>query len=64
MTAVLTNWAVFGANVNGGGDDTLKLDFGFTAMWIKAATSWLSALLYIWTLVAPLVMPDREFAAY
>jgi len=29
------------------------------SVWAKAATSWLIALLYIWTLFAPVVFPDR-----
>lgn len=31
------------------------------SMWIKITSSWLCVGLYIWTLVAPAVLPDREF---
>jgi len=31
------------------------------AMWVKIASSWVCVLLYIWTLVAPLVLADRDF---
>ncbi|XP_068629155.1 probable serine incorporator isoform X2 [Battus philenor] len=31
------------------------------SMWIKITSSWLCVGLYIWTLVAPAIFPDREF---
>jgi len=31
------------------------------AMWVKIISSWLAGLLYIWTLIAPTVLQDRDF---
>jgi len=31
------------------------------AMWVKVISSWLAGLLYIWTMIAPAVLQDREF---
>lgn len=31
------------------------------SMWIKITSSWLCIGLYVWTLIAPAVLPDREF---
>ncbi|XP_029022414.1 serine incorporator 2 [Betta splendens] len=31
------------------------------AVWVKISSSWLGLALYLWTLVAPLVLPDRDF---
>lgn len=31
------------------------------AVWVKISSSWLGLAIYLWTLVAPLVLPDREF---
>ncbi|CAH0722656.1 unnamed protein product, partial [Brenthis ino] len=31
------------------------------SMWIKITSSWLCVGLYVWTLVAPAIFPDREF---
>ncbi|XP_053600777.1 probable serine incorporator isoform X3 [Plodia interpunctella] len=31
------------------------------SMWIKITSSWVCVGLYVWTLVAPMVFPDREF---
>jgi hypothetical protein len=40
---------------------SFKVDHGFTAVWVKLSTSWLAALLYIWTLIAPIVLPGRDW---
>ncbi|NXE75889.1 SERC2 protein, partial [Cochlearius cochlearius] len=34
----------------------------WTAVWVKICSSWAGLLLYLWTLVAPLVLPDRDFS--
>eukprot|EP00299_Pterocystis_sp_00344_P017073 c8565_g1_i1.p1 GENE.c8565_g1_i1~~c8565_g1_i1.p1 ORF type:complete len:423 (-),score=80.38 c8565_g1_i1:14-1282(-) len=31
-------------------------------VWIKMATQWLTFVLYIWSLIAPLACPDRDFS--
>ncbi|XP_030002938.1 serine incorporator 2 [Sphaeramia orbicularis] len=31
------------------------------AVWVKICSSWLGLALFLWTLVAPLVFPDRDF---
>ncbi|GIY14683.1 probable serine incorporator [Caerostris darwini] len=31
------------------------------SMWVKIISSWLCILLYLWSLIAPLVLKDREF---
>nr|XP_020493688.1 serine incorporator 1-like [Labrus bergylta] len=31
------------------------------AVWVKICSSWLGLGIYLWTLVAPLVLPDRDF---
>jgi len=41
--------------------DEATVDTGVAAVWVKVVTSWIALLLYTWTLVAPVVMPDREW---
>ncbi|GBG63606.1 hypothetical protein CBR_g38672 [Chara braunii] len=44
------------------GDPTkLKLDHGWTAMWVKMGSQWACAALYVWTMVAPLLLKNRDF---
>lgn len=31
------------------------------AVWIKVTSSWMGLLLFIWTLIAPVLFPDRDF---
>lgn len=45
-----------------GGANTFEVDRGFGSVWAKMGTSWVVALLYIWTLVAPILFPDRNFS--
>lgn len=37
------------------------IDVGWTSVWVRICTEWVTALLYVWTLVAPLIVQDREF---
>ena len=30
-------------------------------MWMKVASQWAIVALYVWSLVAPLLFPDRDF---
>ncbi|XP_055004088.1 serine incorporator 2-like isoform X2 [Boleophthalmus pectinirostris] len=32
------------------------------AVWVKICSSWLGLALYLWTLIAPLIFPDRDFS--
>ena len=42
-------------------DSSELIDVGWTSVWVRIWTEWATAALYIWTLIAPLVLPDREF---
>jgi len=41
--------------------DDATVDTGTAAVWVKAVTSWLCIIIYGWTLLAPVLMPDREW---
>ncbi|KAM7533834.1 hypothetical protein Aperf_G00000109611 [Anoplocephala perfoliata] len=38
------------------------LSANYASFWIKAISSWACASIYIWTLVAPSLFPDRDFS--
>ncbi|KAK3189948.1 hypothetical protein Dsin_029509 [Dipteronia sinensis] len=37
------------------------VDVGWTSVWVRICTEWVTVALYIWTLLAPILLPDREF---
>lgn len=51
----LTSWNEPSASVADTHDNS-------SSMWVKMISSWLCSGLYIWTLVAPLILPDRDFS--
>merc|ERR1711916_106261 len=53
---VLTNWAT-----ERDGDNVSSQKEGEAAMWLQATAQWICLLMYIWTLVAPDIFPDRDF---
>lgn len=50
----ITNWYKPNDNLN-------ELSSSEASFWVKMASSWVCFALYIWTLVAPIVLPDRDF---
>lgn len=52
---VLTHWYSPSASAN-------MLDANEPSMWVKIASSWVCVVLYLWTLVAPLILRNRDFS--
>ena len=38
------------------------IDVGWTSVWVKLVTQWVTAGTYVWMLVAPAVFPERDFS--
>lgn len=55
---VLTNWATMQEN-----DSQSDPRTGRVAMWIQAAGQWIAILIYLWSLIAPKVFPNRDFGS-
>uniref|UniRef100_A0A0E0KFK1 Serine incorporator n=1 Tax=Oryza punctata TaxID=4537 RepID=A0A0E0KFK1_ORYPU len=53
---LLTGWT------SAASDSSELMDVGWTTVWVRICTEWATAALYIWTLVAPLIFPDRDFS--
>ncbi|XP_006059288.2 serine incorporator 3 [Bubalus kerabau] len=51
----LTNWYSPDANFQ-------SMTSKWPAVWVKISSSWVCLLLYVWTLVAPLVLTNRDFS--
>ena len=43
------------------GESGRLVDVGWPSVWVRIVTGWATAALYIWSLVAPILFPDREF---
>ncbi len=54
---VLTSWGSVVASGN-----IANPSAGQTSMWMVIASQWLILALYLWTLVAPKLFPDRDFS--
>ncbi|CCD69747.2 Serine incorporator 1 [Caenorhabditis elegans] len=42
-------------------NDLSHLNSNMASVWVKIVSSWVCVALYCWTLVAPIIYPDREF---
>jgi len=56
IAMLLTDWNTIKSN-----NDGLNLVIGqsWSSVWVKIITSWISILLYLWTVVAPIFYPDN-----
>lgn len=54
ISMLMTGW---GSQVQ----DKERLDQGWASVWVKIVAQWFTATLYLWTLVAPVLFPDRQF---
>jgi len=55
---LLTDWNVIKED-NAHNDQDVYIGRSETAMWMRIVSSWVCMLLYIWSLLAPVFMPDR-----
>jgi len=60
LTMVLTNWAI-PEKADGNEKQTIEIDQGMVSVWVKVVSSWITIVLYVWTLVAPIFFPNRQF---
>jgi len=44
------------------GQASATVDSGLAAVWVKVCTSWICILLYLWTLMGPVLLPDRDWS--
>ncbi|ORZ24404.1 serine incorporator/TMS membrane protein [Absidia repens] len=44
--------------------DLVRIGQSYTAVWVKIVSGWLCSIIYGWTLVAPVLMPDRFLDDY
>ncbi|KAL5526630.1 TMS1 [Sanghuangporus sanghuang] len=62
VAMLLTDWKIVTTSPTDGSadpDDDVYIGRSEVAMWMRIVSSWVCMLLYIWSLIAPVVMPDR-----
>ena len=52
---LLTGWT------SAGTESEELVDVGWPSVWVRMCTEWFTGGLFIWSLIAPLLFPDREF---
>ena len=57
MMMTLTNWYSPGEGVS-----IESISANMSAVWVKIISSWLCFVIYMWTMLAPLILPDRDFS--
>jgi len=56
LCMVITNWTLVNEGTN-----TFNVVPSVSPAWVKISSSWLTLILYIWTLIAPLILKNRSF---
>eukprot|EP00127_Corallochytrium_limacisporum_P003389 Clim_evm17s149 gene=Clim_evmTU17s149 len=58
VALLMSDWEKVTNNTTTG----LELDQSKAGVWVKIASSWITMLLYLWTLYAPIIFPNRDFS--
>jgi len=61
LAMLLTDWGSDPDPSGTSADTTVSSTEGKTSMWVKVVTQWLTNMMYIWTLVAPRLCPNRDW---
>ncbi|CAG8506770.1 2067_t:CDS:2 [Paraglomus brasilianum] len=56
VAMLLTNWNTISTSNS---DELVIIGQSYTAVWVKTVSSWVCLLIFAWTLVAPVVFPER-----
>ncbi len=60
LVMVVTSWALFAKDPSESAMPSAGQQ-SYPAAWAKAVSSWVALLLYIWSMIAPVVLTNREF---
>jgi len=62
LAMILTNWKHVSSKYDAESGNQVNVDYGMTAVWVKFASFVTVMLIYVWTLLAPVVFPNRQWA--
>ncbi|KAI8048557.1 TMS membrane protein tumor differentially expressed protein [Syncephalis plumigaleata] len=55
VAMLLTDWNTMSGNPK----ELMRIGQSFTAVWVRVVSTWICVILYVWTLVAPVLFPTR-----
>jgi len=55
---LLTSWSM----IDGSNNASPVTDTSVVSVWVKVVSSWFTIALYIWTIVAPYILPNRDWS--
>lgn len=58
IAMLMSDWTT----VYDAGQSSASVDSGLASVWVKIVSGWICIGIYIWTLVAPIIFPDRDFS--
>eukprot|EP00163_Fabomonas_tropica_P012767 TRINITY_DN24127_c0_g1_i2.p1 TRINITY_DN24127_c0_g1~~TRINITY_DN24127_c0_g1_i2.p1 ORF type:complete len:350 (+),score=52.52 TRINITY_DN24127_c0_g1_i2:144-1193(+) len=59
MSMLMTGW---GDHSTSSAYNTYEVNGGAVAFWVRIVSAWVTILVYIWALIAPMVLKNREFS--
>jgi len=59
---LMSDWQTVAATTTSNGVAHITVDSGIGAVWVKIVSSWIAVGLYIWTLIGPVLFPDRDWS--
>ena len=57
IAMLMTGWGI-------GAEEKDLIDVGWFSVWVKLVTLWVTAITYVWILVAPTILFDRGFGGH
>jgi len=57
LAMLMSDWHT----ISGTDPENLVIDMGAPSYWVKIVSTWICYLLYLWTILAPVCFPDRDF---
>jgi len=62
LAMLMSDWQTVAATTTSNGVAHITVDSGIGAVWVKIVSSWIAVGLYIWTLIGPVLFPDRDWS--
>jgi hypothetical protein len=62
MAMLLSNWGSSQQASETQSDESIAYDLSTESMWIKFITQWITCILYLWSIMAPVLWTSRDWS--